>query len=157
MPISQNMHSLWMTKLKLKNRKLNTNFLIRLKKIGKEHTTKNHNFTDADLTFVSIHVRRTDYIDYLKENGIGHQEVDSSYYHNAMQYFRERYKVHFFNCSEFSWCFLSKDSSIIEITKEPYYTSPTCNNKKRNTLMGSKSKKKICRTTLMNHPVTFFG
>ncbi len=68
-----------------------------------EHTLKNPNLSDTDLTFVSIHIRRTDYVDFLKENGIGHQEVDISYFHNAMQYFREKFKVKilFKNCVNF--------------------------------------------------------
>jgi len=49
--------------------------------------------SNADLTFVSIHIRRTDYIHHLEINGIGHSEVNQSYYHNAMLYFKERFEV----------------------------------------------------------------
>ncbi len=72
---------------------------FRLKKIGIEHRKKSQNSSTANLTYVSIHIRRTDYIHHLDINGIGHSEVNQSYYHNAMQYFKERFEVnqsHFF-------------------------------------------------------------
>jgi len=64
-----------------------------MKTISDEYRLKHPNVSDADLTFVSIHVRRTDYLQSLKFEGF--PEVDLNYYHNAMEYFRERYEVTF--------------------------------------------------------------
>lgn len=60
----------------------------------------------ADLTFVGIHVRRTDYRNYLwRTHGVF--LADADYFHNAMNYFRTKYHgtVAFLVVSDDpSWC-----------------------------------------------------
>jgi hypothetical protein len=65
--------------------------IFRLRNISEQHKLNHQNESDAELNFVSIHVRRTDYVHYLESNGF--PEVDLNYYKNAMQYLREKYKV----------------------------------------------------------------
>ncbi len=73
-----------------------------MRKIGKEHRMKSQKSPDTELTFVSIHIRRTDYVHLLEINGIGHPEVSKSYFDNAMQFFRERFEVIHFSNKEVS-------------------------------------------------------
>ncbi len=71
---------------------------FRLTTIAEQHTLKHPDASDADLNFVSIHVRRADYLRSLEGNGF--PEVDLNYYYNAMKYFRDKYKVNFFNLTK---------------------------------------------------------
>jgi hypothetical protein len=50
------------------------------------------NSSDINLTYVSIHIRRTDYENHLKYFGKT-DPVSITYFYDAMKYFRDNYKV----------------------------------------------------------------
>ncbi|XP_050294105.1 galactoside alpha-(1,2)-fucosyltransferase 2-like [Anthonomus grandis grandis] len=57
-------------------------------------------------TFVAVHVRRTDYIKYLKRK-YGYTPVDPSFFVRAMNYFKKKYPncVFIFVSDEPKWCY----------------------------------------------------
>jgi len=60
-------------------------------------------FSNTNFTFVSIHSRRTDYERHLKIL-FNLTFVDTSYYFNAMEFFKTKFEVIFHN-NLFSACF----------------------------------------------------
>jgi len=59
----------------------------RLKSVAKKH------YKDKkvkDVTFVGVHVRRTDHLRFMRQN-YGLEPLDADYYNNAMEYFQEEY------------------------------------------------------------------
>jgi len=48
--------------------------------------------SNLDITFISIHVRRTDYSVYLREF-FGMKYVSSKYFKKAMDFYRSKFKV----------------------------------------------------------------
>ena len=60
----------------------------RLKSVARKH------YKDKkvkDVTFVGIHVRRTDHLHYMKTK-FDSEPLDSDYYNDAMEYFQEEYE-----------------------------------------------------------------
>ncbi len=79
----------------------NAFFYFRLTTIGKHHIKKlsststlttTTKLTLKDLTFISIHVRMTDYADHLKY-WYQLDYVTDDYFRKAKQYFRQKFKV----------------------------------------------------------------
>ena len=59
----------------------------RLGDIAKEYYNKRPN----DITYVGIHIRRTDYLKFAKEK-YGFDPLTKEYFNDAMEYFKEEYK-----------------------------------------------------------------
>ena len=66
-------------------------------------TTMLHNLTEP--VYVSVHVRRTDYIDYLWQK-LKARPAPANYYFNAMKYFEKKYKnvVFLIASDNILWC-----------------------------------------------------
>ena len=68
-------------------------FLARLREVKSKSTFGSDNKLDDDeVTFISIHVRRTDYAGFLS-TFVNLSLADETYFNVATDYFRKRYKV----------------------------------------------------------------
>ena len=59
----------------------------RLKSVARKHYK---DIKVKDVTFVGVHIRRTDHIQFMKQK-YGSETLDADYYNDAMEYFQEEY------------------------------------------------------------------